>query len=204
MSNISRRDFLKTAGVMTLAVAAAGVLAGCEGNAAKPEVPTEITKNSVTIGDYTVSLTAAKQFAVKTYTSVTEKPNEVESEARYVVVVGNILNNADTQVKPAFGANAVHTNMTESDKVTDAKVQELFDLTVAPIDLDTNNKIDNQTAAGTPVCWVYAVDTYPDKTFKAPKFELVLDDENGKIYHTLTVDIPAAVDAVKSDLGITT
>ena len=32
MSNISRRDFLKTAGVMTLAVAAAGVLAGCEGN----------------------------------------------------------------------------------------------------------------------------------------------------------------------------
>ena len=34
MSNISRRDFLKTAGVMTLAVAAAGVLAGCEGNSA--------------------------------------------------------------------------------------------------------------------------------------------------------------------------
>ena len=37
MSNISRRDFLKTAGVMTLAVAAAGVLAGCEGK--KPTSP---------------------------------------------------------------------------------------------------------------------------------------------------------------------
>ena len=35
MSNISRRQFLKGAGVATLAVAAAGVLAGCSG----PDVP---------------------------------------------------------------------------------------------------------------------------------------------------------------------
>ena len=50
MSNISRRDFLKTAGVMTLAVAAAGVLAGCEGNANVPAPDageTEVTTNSV-------------------------------------------------------------------------------------------------------------------------------------------------------------
>ena len=38
MSNISRRQFLKGAGVATLAVAAAGVLAGCSGNAG-PDVP---------------------------------------------------------------------------------------------------------------------------------------------------------------------
>ena len=55
MSNISRRDFLKTAGVMTLAVAAAGVLAGCEGN--KPADPEankpEVTTNSVSYTSYT-------------------------------------------------------------------------------------------------------------------------------------------------------
>ena len=66
MSNISRRDFLKTAGVMTLAVAAAGVLAGCEGNAAKPEVPV-VTTNAVTANNYTLTLKDTKQFAVKTY-----------------------------------------------------------------------------------------------------------------------------------------
>ena len=38
MSNISRRKFLKGAGVAALAVAAAGVLAGCSGNDA-PAVP---------------------------------------------------------------------------------------------------------------------------------------------------------------------
>ena len=43
MSKITRRDFLKTAGVMTLAVAAAGVLSGCEGNVA-PEAPVTGTK----------------------------------------------------------------------------------------------------------------------------------------------------------------
>lgn len=41
MSNISRRQFLKGAGVATLAVAAAGVLAGCSGNVGPdgPDVP---------------------------------------------------------------------------------------------------------------------------------------------------------------------
>lgn len=38
MSNISRRKFLKGAGVAALAVAAAGVLTGCSGNDA-PAVP---------------------------------------------------------------------------------------------------------------------------------------------------------------------
>ena len=57
MSNISRRDFLKTAGVMTLAVAAAGVLAGCEGQsvpapeANKPEVTTDSVSYTGLYGD---------------------------------------------------------------------------------------------------------------------------------------------------------
>lgn len=39
MSNISRRKFLKGAGVAALAVAAAGVLAGCSGNTSVPDKP---------------------------------------------------------------------------------------------------------------------------------------------------------------------
>ena len=40
MSNISRRKFLKGAGVAALAVAAAGALAGCSGNTDVPDKPT--------------------------------------------------------------------------------------------------------------------------------------------------------------------
>lgn len=47
MSNISRRQFLKGAGVATLAVAAAGVLTGCSGNDA-PAVP-GVTTRPVTV-----------------------------------------------------------------------------------------------------------------------------------------------------------
>ena len=50
MSNISRRKFLKGAGVAALAVAAAGVLAGCSGNAGPdvPDVP-GVTTRPVTV-----------------------------------------------------------------------------------------------------------------------------------------------------------
>ena len=54
MSKITRRDFLKTAGVMTLAVAAAGVLAGCDGaeKPVAPETGSKVMGEVVTIGDY--------------------------------------------------------------------------------------------------------------------------------------------------------
>ena len=79
MSNISRRDFLKTAGVMTLAVAAAGVLAGCEGNAA-PEAPVTGNKklgDVVTIGDFEFSVAQAKQLQAPT----TYNPSTGEAES---------------------------------------------------------------------------------------------------------------------------
>lgn len=47
MSNISRRKFLKGAGVAALAVAAAGVLAGCSGNDV-PSIP-DVTTRPVTV-----------------------------------------------------------------------------------------------------------------------------------------------------------
>ena len=40
MSNISRRKFLKGAGVAALAMAASGVLAGCSGSTGVPDKPT--------------------------------------------------------------------------------------------------------------------------------------------------------------------
>ena len=36
MTNMTRRNFLKSAGVMTLAVAAAGVLSGCDSSSKNP------------------------------------------------------------------------------------------------------------------------------------------------------------------------
>ena len=94
MSNISRRDFLKTAGVMTLAVAAAGVLAGCEGNTEKPvapetgKVPGEITK----LGDVEFSVAkAVEQNNVKyTYADGVATKSEIQYAAvRIQVTVRN-------------------------------------------------------------------------------------------------------------------
>ena len=47
MSNISRRKFLKGAGVAALAIAAAGVLAGCSGNDV-PSIP-DVTPKDVNV-----------------------------------------------------------------------------------------------------------------------------------------------------------
>ena len=76
MSNISRRQFLKGAGVATLAVAAAGVLAGCS----KEDVPVipEVTTRPVTVifmadkgnGETVVVSETAKIDVLKTEDSV--------------------------------------------------------------------------------------------------------------------------------------
>ena len=60
MSNISRRKFLKGAGVATLAVAAAGVLAGCSGSTSVPDkttpgVPEKTVHINYLIGVQTVN-----------------------------------------------------------------------------------------------------------------------------------------------------
>lgn len=72
MSNISRRQFLKGAGVATLAVAAAGVLAGCSAE----EVLTKDVKvvfmcNGATVGDQNYLKVAQDKTTVK----VSEIPN---------------------------------------------------------------------------------------------------------------------------------
>ena len=199
MSNISRRDFLKTAGVMTLAVAAAGVLAGCEGN--KPaEVPGETT-NSVTVGDFTVSIKEAKQYAVKHYDETTGK---VDAEERYVVVLCNVMNNDPTMTATAPAIPALKpVNMYDTNWISDKNVKELFNLdAVYPLEnLGWGGDIDNVTKTGVP-CYVrYHVKKDAEGNFMTPAFSMVLN-ETGVAYHTLTAVIPEAVEIENTKLGV--
>ena len=58
MTNMTRRNFLKSAGVMALAVAAAGVLSGCDSRSKNPvmaDVKVEYWRKSSFLGDQKVS-----------------------------------------------------------------------------------------------------------------------------------------------------
>ena len=57
MTDMTRRNFLKSAGVMTLAVAAAGVLSGCNSskNPVMADVKVEYWRKSSLLGDQKVS-----------------------------------------------------------------------------------------------------------------------------------------------------
>ena len=201
MSNISRRDFLKTAGVMTLAVAAAGVLAGCEGNKPNEETPI-VTGNSVTVGDYTLTLKETKLFSVKHYNSDETKPNEVTSEDRYVVVLGNLKNNNDSAEAPSFGLDVKAVNLSGHDgKIKAAGVKKLFNLNVDATEWvkDTGfggDAVFNKTAEGTPYFWAYKVDAYKDETFKTPAITVVANDTKGQVYTKIEVAIPASATVV--------
>ena len=111
MSNISRRDFLKTAGVMTLAVAAAGVLAGCEGNAA-PEAPVTGNKklgDVVTISDFEFSVAQAKQLqAPTTYDKETGEANPAEK--RELCLVYTVKNTGKQEKAFTWGNLTVYIN----------------------------------------------------------------------------------------------
>ena len=74
MTNMTRRNFLKSAGVMALAVAAAGVLSGCDSskNPVMAEVEVQYWYNSLTLGEtqvdggsYTDKVSVVKDGKVK-------------------------------------------------------------------------------------------------------------------------------------------
>lgn len=74
MTNMTRRNFLKSAGVMTLAVAAAGVLSGCDGskNPVMAEVEVQYWYESLSLGEtqvdggsYTEKVSVVKDGKVK-------------------------------------------------------------------------------------------------------------------------------------------
>ena len=90
MSNISRRKFLKGAGVAALAVAAAGVLAGCSGNDV-PSIP-DVTVKDVTVkfvdrNGKEVDSTVVKNVKV---TETKMNSNDVKAPEGYVIgIVGD-------------------------------------------------------------------------------------------------------------------
>ena len=76
MTNMTRRNFLKSAGVMTLAVAAAGVLSGCDSSSKNPVMADETAshwyesallgkKTQVDDGSYTETVSVVKGGNVK-------------------------------------------------------------------------------------------------------------------------------------------
>lgn len=74
MTNVTRRNFLKSAGVMALAVAAAGVLSGCDGskNPVMAEVEVQYWYESLSLGEtqvdggsYTEKVSVVKDGKVK-------------------------------------------------------------------------------------------------------------------------------------------
>ena len=87
MSNISRRKFLKGAGVAALAVAAAGVLAGCSGNDV-PSIPgvtaKDITVNFVDYDGKLIGSDLKKNVPVDQYNM---NSSEVTAPKGYVIAI---------------------------------------------------------------------------------------------------------------------
>lgn len=116
MSNISRRKFLKGAGVAALAVAAAGVLAGCS----KEDVPVipEVTAKDVTVkfvdrNGKEVGSTVVKNVKL---TETKMNSNDVKAPEGYVVgIVGDQFIDWDNQTV-TFTVDKVDKK--ETDKVT--------------------------------------------------------------------------------------
>ena len=216
MSNISRRDFLKTAGVMTLAVAAAGVLAGCEGN--KPaEVPTEITKDSVTVGNYTFGIDDVKHYAAKSY----DPDGKVITEKHYIVTVFNVKAVDESKVaavKPNFVLEMKPTNATRVDAesvsmpatgtatgIIPADIKEVMNKDIARLPDEntgtvTINNYDNPTSTGVLYYAAYEIETYSDNVFKTPALDIFVNDADGHVYTKLSVAVPAIEDVLYSKL----
>ena len=98
MSNISRRKFLKGAGVAALAVAAAGVLAGCSGNDV-PSIPgvtaKDITVNFVDYDGKLIGSDLKKNVPVDQYNM---NSSEVTAPKGYVLaIVGDSKIDWDSQ-----------------------------------------------------------------------------------------------------------
>ena len=126
MSNISRRDFLKTAGVMTLAVAAAGVLAGCEGQTTEPETPVIKPDQGLTetteIGKFSFSVQDAK---LVEHLPVKTDKNEVDytKAARVVALLIAVKNNGEGAAQFGFDKLKFYINGDKADAVVEANTK---------------------------------------------------------------------------------
>ena len=207
MSNISRRDFLKTAGVMTLAVAAAGVLAGCEGNVENPEVPSEVTKESVTVGNYTFSIQNVKHYAAKSY----DKDGKATVNGEYVVALFNLKKIDESKkddikltlnLKPVNMVETKYVASTKGEYVPMANIQKVLDVkeNLVAFPTTTISGYANPSSTGLWYAAAFKVDQYADKVWKTPTLDVLVNDEAGRVYAKLTASIPTAEEVAYSKL----
>ena len=203
MSNISRRDFLKTAGVMTLAVAAAGVLAGCEGNAAKPEVPEtgakalgEVTK----VGKFEFTVNKAVLAEVYKDTSTGTNDAVVEETERKLALVFTVKQTEATVTESfktdcikvyvngkLMGASDQHDKLFLKDALG-LEAEEFTDTGLASNVTYTAKGVAYQTVLNAPTS------EYADETGKfvaITSIKVVVNDAEKNVYTTYDVPVPA-------------
>ena len=203
MSNISRRDFLKTAGVMTLAVAAAGVLAGCEGNAAKPEVPEtgakalgEVTK----VGKF--EFTVNKAVLAEVYTSTSAGPNDAvvtETERRLALVFA--VKQTENDTTAAFDPSnvKVYVNDKPMDYATGDKkfTAKALGMNEQPEKFPDTSITANAAYKAEATSYQFVVDApetdyaSDNKYVAITSIKVVVNDSEKNVYTTYDVPVPA-------------
>ena len=212
MSNISRRDFLKTAGVMTLAVAAAGVLAGCEGNAAKPEVPEtgakalgEVTK----VGKF--EFTVNKAVLAEVYTSTSAGPNDavVTEENRKLALVFAVKQ-TEKDTNAAFTTSNVKVYVNGKPMTlaagTDTFTAEALGMDERPAKFPDATIAANETYKAEATSYQFVAETpkseytgEDDKFVAVTSIKVVVNDPDKSVYTTYDVPVPAMDKYAKLD-----
>lgn len=145
MSQITRRDFMKTAGVMTLAVAASGVLAGCStaDDSTKPTTTGTLSVGeSVTVENVSFTVTGAKllQKVTKTANDDTKTYDDVISDRELYILV--TMNSTKESTAKDFDASklTVYVNgksVTKKGGFTADKKEDLGDEDIAAMTTGT-------------------------------------------------------------------
>ena len=205
MSKITRRDFLKTAGVMTLAVAAAGVLSGCEGNTA-PEKP---TNGNLTVGEvakvdgfeFSVTKAVQQNNVARTIDKTTgQVETEVESATGRLVVT--LRNAGDKPADFSYSNVHVYANGKEvaynsADVLDAAKSKQILGMDEAPAMLRMSNLQNvkpEKKAENYMLAWDLNKDVYNDLE---PITKLEVAYINGATGTVVRFDIPTPVAVVE-------
>ena len=183
MSNISRRDFLKTAGVMTLAVAAAGVLAGC--NTANVPAPNA--------GESTVTTNSVS------YTGLYSDKLTVESVGRF-----NVYNNRDQKVGQA-SQTVLKVTYTKPDVSTKGTIQDVHVFSEnSQVEVYSNMIINEKISDKTGVTskdMVGGFDAVLNASATKTEKYIVLDMKKDSSYDIKTNDLKIAVSYVDPKTG---
>lgn len=96
MTNMTRRNFLKSAGVMTLAVAAAGVLSGCDSskNPVMEDVKVEYWRKNSFLGDQKVGNNDEYDETVSVVKSGKVKKEQLQNLGKVTVNTGYKLSDS--------------------------------------------------------------------------------------------------------------